>query len=174
MQFGRCDILNLLAEVPVTADDGWRWEISKVPRPEKFSPIKRRKSNWNIFTHFMLLLATRCAQGSPKAGKRDCHTRERRNQENLWKHCLESRWWKEPRKGILTWVLDLSSAYDLGQATCPSSVSFSSCKIEVLWTSWWMFWNQTFGFESLVLLANCRASSLPLWAYVSSYVTRQQ
>lgn len=49
-----------------------------MPRPGIFSPIKKRKSSCNTLTCFMLLVAVlKCAQGSPKAGKRDCHTRER-------------------------------------------------------------------------------------------------
>lgn len=85
MQFGRCDILNLLPEVPVPADDGWHWEISKVPRPGKFSPIKRKKSNGNIFTRFMLLMVT-VHPGLRHGWKQSCHTGEEGVWQNLWTH----------------------------------------------------------------------------------------
>lgn len=87
MQFGRCDILNLLAEVPVTADEGWRWEISKVPRPGKFSPIKRRKSNGNVFTYFILLMATKWTQGFPMVAEKGSIP-GRKDWENCWDGCF--------------------------------------------------------------------------------------
>lgn len=52
MQFGRCDILHLLAGLPVIADDGWRWEISKVPRPGKFLLTEKGKIYLKYFYPF--------------------------------------------------------------------------------------------------------------------------
>lgn len=141
MQFGRCDILNLLAEVPVTADEGWRWEISKVPRPGKFSPIKRRNSNGNIFTYFILLMATKWTQGFPMVGEKGSIP-GRKDSENYWDGCFGIWLVKEPRENTLTWARDLNYACDLGQATSSGWVSLSPFEMEVSLKRRWEFGNR--------------------------------
>lgn len=129
MQFGRCDILNLLAEVPVIADEGWRWEISKVPRPEKFSPIKRRRSNWNVFTHFILMTATEWTQAAPWLEREVLRQGERALVE-------------EAKRGRSNLALDLNYVCDVEKVTCPLWVSIFPLEMEVLWKGRWKLWKQ--------------------------------
>ena len=144
MQFGRCDILNLLVEVPVIADEGWRWEISKVPRPGKFSPIKRRKSNWNVFAHFVLMMATKWTQAAAWL-------------EREVPHQGEGTLVEEAKRGCSNLTLDLNYVCDLEKVTCPLWVSISPFEMEVLWKRRWKLCKQTSVGTLFLPLANCRA-----------------